>query len=73
MFIVFCDFCYFCAFFEFRVFFVLVKGFLFSVKCFLQESVFFPLMILSILFKQKYPILFVALNFADIALIVFLS
>ena len=37
-----------------------------------QESVFFPLMILSILFKQKYPILFVALNFADIALIVFL-
>ena len=38
-----------------------------------QESVFFPLMILSILFKQKYPILFVALNFADIALVVSLS
>jgi hypothetical protein len=30
-------------------------------------------MILSILFKQKYPILFVALNFADIALLVSLS
>ena len=30
-------------------------------------------MILSILLKPKYPILFVALNFADIALIVFLS
>ena len=30
-------------------------------------------MILSILFTQKYPILFVALNFADIALLVSIS
>ena len=54
-------------------FFVLGKCFPRSVFFLVSERVFFPLMILSILFNQKYPILFVALNFADMALIVSLS
>ena len=61
--------CFLCSFFFVLQSIFRVLSAFFSL---FPESVFFPLMILSILFHSKYPILFVALNFADIALILLL-